>query len=408
MSDHEDETITAENVPPKTIPQITTVTNISTKFPYLKKGEYDIWAMKMQNLISSSDLLCWHIVLKGNSAKSMTTDNDGNLKIRPLITAEEHQQVQREEKARTILLPTLPDEHMGDFYHMIDTKGIWNAIKARVASDTDSQGAVVSADSVIFADGSIPAGTIVAAAVSPSFEIEFALMGLSTEAKWNNSGQNLYKLINSSMSVRTKRGLGLDKYIGEGEMGIDDSVFSIFHTTSDDLEGQPIYNRFASVDHMRKVPPPLIKNYMPPSNIPNIDESHIVYGKKATDSSEIKPNDDSISPSHNYVLFDFSDSYLHLIKDCDLHEQRLVKRHAKGKGIWGRRPKPKPVSTGQPKPVFAGKTKPVSTGKPKPVSAGQPKPVSTRKPKPVYTSKLKPVFTGQPNLVSAGDGLLGP
>nr|GEZ13642.1 ribonuclease H-like domain-containing protein [Tanacetum cinerariifolium] len=113
MSDHEDDTITEENAPPKVVPQVTTVTNISAKFPYLKKGEYDIWARKMQNFISSSDLLCWNIVLKGNSAKSMTTDND-----------EEHLQVQREEKARTILLSALPDEHMGDFYHMIDARDI--------------------------------------------------------------------------------------------------------------------------------------------------------------------------------------------------------------------------------------------------------------------------------------------
>nr|GEZ12608.1 reverse transcriptase domain-containing protein [Tanacetum cinerariifolium] len=89
------QTIQIENAPPKNIPQITTVTNISAKFPYLKKGEYDIWAMKMQNFISSSDLLCWNIVLKGNNAKSMTTDNDGNLKICPPITAEEHQQESR-------------------------------------------------------------------------------------------------------------------------------------------------------------------------------------------------------------------------------------------------------------------------------------------------------------------------
>nr|GEY37811.1 hypothetical protein [Tanacetum cinerariifolium] len=66
----------------------------------------------MQNFISSSDLLCWNIILKGNSAKSMITDNDGNLKIRPPVTAEEHQQVQREKKDRTILLSALPDEHM--------------------------------------------------------------------------------------------------------------------------------------------------------------------------------------------------------------------------------------------------------------------------------------------------------
>nr|GEZ90819.1 ribonuclease H-like domain-containing protein [Tanacetum cinerariifolium] len=38
MSDHEDETINEENAPPKVVPQIITVTNISTKFLYLKKG----------------------------------------------------------------------------------------------------------------------------------------------------------------------------------------------------------------------------------------------------------------------------------------------------------------------------------------------------------------------------------
>nr|GEX90301.1 hypothetical protein [Tanacetum cinerariifolium] len=131
----------------------------------------------------------------------------------------------------------------------------------------------------------------------------------------------------------------------------------------------------------------------------------MVYGKKATDSSEIKTTDDSITHTNDSVLFYFSDRslepstndlkmcdssvecsrpnhsdhdsydsissvsapasesrdtividcarkedfpnvstssietdvkssntfYLHLIKDCDLHEQRLVKRNAKGK-----------------------------------------------------------------------------
>nr|GEW27241.1 xylulose kinase-1 [Tanacetum cinerariifolium] len=96
-------------------------------------------AMKMQNFISSSKLLCWNIILKGNSAKSLTTDNDGNLKIRPPIIAEEHQQLQREEKARTIFLSALPDEHMGDFYHMIDARDIWNAIKARFGGNAESK-----------------------------------------------------------------------------------------------------------------------------------------------------------------------------------------------------------------------------------------------------------------------------
>nr|GEY27887.1 ribonuclease H-like domain, reverse transcriptase, RNA-dependent DNA polymerase [Tanacetum cinerariifolium] len=601
----------------------------------------------------------------GNSVKSMTTDKDGNQKIRPPVTAKEHQQVQREEKARTILFSALPDEHMGDFYHMIDARDIENAIKARfggnaenqkmvamvailllsllllvlylprvpqnqnqneggnteprslenfsmiagikIESDANSEGEVVSADDVIPTGVSVPAGIIAVAVVSLQSETEFAFMGLSTEvsipvtyplccdskykliekdyheqreqlndcmvdlkahkhavksfekhikchqmnqlayeekikvlsyeikensnileyrqklidqatqekqdlmtkldnelanqAKWNNSGKNLYKLIDSSMSVRTKRGLGLDKYIREGELGIDDSKFSIFHTNSGELEGQPIYNTFASIEHMKAVPPPLTGNYMPPSNIPDIDESHMVYRKKATDSSEIKTNDDSISHSYDSVLFDFSNrsstpstnnfqtydssqecsrpihsdhdskasissvsapasesrdtividydkqedfpsvcsietdvksskplcnklgsfnkeghfrkhksdaskscyvcgSYLHLIKDCDFHEQRFAKRNAEGKGILKSRPTGKPINPNRPKPVYAGHPKPVSAGRPNPISAGRPNLISADQP--------NPVSAGKPNTVSAGDGILGP
>nr|GEU75059.1 ribonuclease H-like domain-containing protein [Tanacetum cinerariifolium] len=749
----------------------------------------------LPNFISSSDLLCWNIALKGNSAKSMTTDKDGNLKIRPPVTAEEHQQVQREKKARTILLSALPDEHMGDFYHMIDARDIWNAIKARFGGnvkskkmkksllkqkfeefkiskeegldkgydkmqkilsqmntlkikpdpedvnikflrglppswsgyssssstlsnaafistagssqrklfyqesrndsyggytttlsvssgsssskgsskskcsivddmiysffanheidqqliyedldqinkeefeeydlkhqmamllikvhrfekkhgrkikfngrenarfdkklvkcfnckkmghfsrecraqeprslenfgmlagiklepDADSDGEVVSADDVIPADVFVSDGPVVAAADSPHSETEFAFIDyheqreqlndcvvdlkahkhvvkslekqikchqtnqlayeekiiillyeieeksnileyrqklidqatqekqelmtkldneIANQAKWNNSGTNLYKLIDSSMSVRTKRGLGLDKYIREG-------------------------------------------NYMPPSNIPDIDESQMVYGKKAIDSSEIKTTDDSINHTNDSVLFYFSDrsskpstkdfqtcdssqkcsrpnnsnhdsndsnssvyapasesgdtividcarhedfpsvctssietdvkssntlcnkfgsfnkeshfrkhkslaskscyvcgSYLHLIKDCEFHEQTIAKRIAEGKGILKSRPteKPvnpnrsklvsadrlKPVTAGRPKPVFADRPKPVTAGHPKPVTADRPKPVSADRPKPVTAGRPKPVTVGHPKPLTTG------
>nr|GEY57055.1 putative reverse transcriptase domain-containing protein [Tanacetum cinerariifolium] len=92
-------------------PQITSVTSLSAKFPYLKKG---------------------------NSQKNITLDTEGNIIIVPLVIVEEHMQVQREEKARTMLLIALPDEHMGDFYHMIDAKQIWSAIKARFGGNTES------------------------------------------------------------------------------------------------------------------------------------------------------------------------------------------------------------------------------------------------------------------------------
>ncbi|GKA74659.1 ribonuclease H-like domain-containing protein, partial [Tanacetum coccineum] len=90
-------------------PQITTVTNTNAKFPYLKRPQ------------------------------ESTKDSNGNIKICPPVSAEEHLAVQRETKARTTLLTALPDDHMGDFYHLDDAKEIWLAIKARALPPSWSQ-----------------------------------------------------------------------------------------------------------------------------------------------------------------------------------------------------------------------------------------------------------------------------
>nr|GEZ62548.1 retrovirus-related Pol polyprotein from transposon TNT 1-94 [Tanacetum cinerariifolium] len=224
----------------------------------------------------------------------------------------------------------------------------------------------------------------------------------------------------------------------------------------------------------------------------------MVYGKKDTDSSKIKTNDDSFSHSNDFVLFDFSDrssepstndlqtcdssvecsrpnksdhnfndsissifapasesrdtividcdkqkdfpsvctrrietdvkssktlcnkfgsfnkesyfrkhkfvaskscyvcgSYLHLIKDCDLHEQRFAKRNAEGKGILGRRPTRKPVNLNRPTPVSTGQQKPVSAGHQNPVFA-------------VSAGEATLACNSIPLSVSTGDGILGP
>nr|GEV90603.1 hypothetical protein [Tanacetum cinerariifolium] len=245
------------------------------------------------------------------------------------------------------------------------------------------------------------------------------------------------------MSVRTKRGLGLDKYIGEGELGIDDSNISIFHTTSDDLEGQPIYNRssnpstndFQTCDSSQECSRPNHSDHDSNDSIFSISapasessDTIVIDCARQEDFPSVCPSSIETDVKSSKTLCNkfgsfnkgshfrkhkscyVCGSYLHLIKDCDLHEQRLVKRHAKGKGILGRRPTGKPVSPNKPKPVSAGKPKPVSAvsaGRPKLVSAGCPKPVSVGRPKPVSAGCPKPVSTGQPKLVFAGAGILG-
>ena len=107
-----------------------TLTSSNAKFPYLKKDEYEIWAMKMQNWITNSDFNLWNVILNGNSLKKTGKDPDGNITIFPPTTAEEVITVQGENKARTIVLQAIPDDHMGDFHYLDDAKDIWLAIKA--------------------------------------------------------------------------------------------------------------------------------------------------------------------------------------------------------------------------------------------------------------------------------------
>ncbi|GJT12681.1 hypothetical protein Tco_0859723, partial [Tanacetum coccineum] len=47
--------------------------------------------------------------------------------------------VQRETKARTILLQSLPEDHMADFYHLDDARDIWLAVKARFGGNDESK-----------------------------------------------------------------------------------------------------------------------------------------------------------------------------------------------------------------------------------------------------------------------------
>ncbi|GKA00922.1 hypothetical protein Tco_0673587 [Tanacetum coccineum] len=112
----------------------------NAKFPYLKKDEYETWAMKMEYWIMNTDHNLWNIVLQGNSRKRTGRDPRGNIMILPPVTVEEQIAVQREIKARTILLQSLPEDHMADFHHLDDAKDIWLAVKARFRGNEEFKG----------------------------------------------------------------------------------------------------------------------------------------------------------------------------------------------------------------------------------------------------------------------------
>nr|GEV51556.1 hypothetical protein [Tanacetum cinerariifolium] len=177
-------------------------------------------------------------------------------------------------------------------------RDIWNAVKARFGGNAKSKKmrkSMLKQEFLEFRTGD--AG-------------EFAHMGVTSETtkkelhtkldnnlvqteKWRNSSKNLFKLIDSSVSVITKVGLGFTNCIIKNELGWDDSAFSVFTTNSEDVEGRPIFHMFAKTDSMKDVPPPLTGDYTSLSDHTDLDESQMSYGTKFSTSCEPKyvPND---------------------------------------------------------------------------------------------------------------------
>ncbi|GJS21274.1 ribonuclease H-like domain-containing protein [Tanacetum coccineum] len=126
--------------PPQQTPTQQAPHTVSTiKLPILKKGEYDIWAMKMEHYLSHTDYPIWEVIQKGNGPVSVSTDTNGVIKVLPPKTAEEILARERERKARTTLLMALPEDHLAKFHKMTDAKEMWDAIKSRFGGNDESK-----------------------------------------------------------------------------------------------------------------------------------------------------------------------------------------------------------------------------------------------------------------------------
>ncbi|GJU68837.1 hypothetical protein Tco_1255096 [Tanacetum coccineum] len=125
-----------ENPPPPPPPstqqtptQQTPHTVSTIKLPILKKGEYDIWAMKMEHYLAHIDYPIWEVIQNGNGPVSVITDTSGQIKILPPKTGEEIVARERERKARTTLLMAIPKDHLAKFHKMTDANA-----KAQIGS----------------------------------------------------------------------------------------------------------------------------------------------------------------------------------------------------------------------------------------------------------------------------------
>nr|GEW72991.1 xylulose kinase-1 [Tanacetum cinerariifolium] len=111
----------------------------NASYPFLSKYVNDPYASLEQLLSKKPESLCSNPSYNWNSKKSIGRDSKGEIIILPPVSFEEHVAVQRETKARTLLLQFLPEDHMADFHHLDDAREIWLAVKVRFGGNEESK-----------------------------------------------------------------------------------------------------------------------------------------------------------------------------------------------------------------------------------------------------------------------------
>ncbi|GJT35624.1 putative ribonuclease H-like domain-containing protein [Tanacetum coccineum] len=236
-------------------------------------------AMKMEYWIMNSDHNLWNIVLNGNSRKKTGRDPKGNIMILPPVSGEEHIAPKRDKtkpdneiaihevsKALPLLGHRWPSllrlsggldylcfddlDHnsriiLSDLIRLgkLDLGGIRHQMANAIflLEFTDLKRKLEETDDML---------QVCFCAVSNA-AAEFALIGLSSQVKleeskerfdkWKESSKNLDKLINSSMSFRSKFGLGFGETFRSDEV-FDPSAPSILKPHPEDVEGIPLYD----------------------------------------------------------------------------------------------------------------------------------------------------------------------
>ncbi|GJW80005.1 putative ribonuclease H-like domain-containing protein [Tanacetum coccineum] len=114
----------------------TTQTNDAAKLPLLKKGEYEMCRLRIEQYFQIQDYALWDVIENVNSFKPTTrtttnVDGTSTSMIPGAVTTEEKTQTKNDVKARSMLLMALPNEHLLTFNQYKDAKTLFDAIQTR-------------------------------------------------------------------------------------------------------------------------------------------------------------------------------------------------------------------------------------------------------------------------------------
>nr|GEU37536.1 putative ribonuclease H-like domain-containing protein [Tanacetum cinerariifolium] len=90
----------------------------SVKLSILKKGEYTLWSMRMEQYLTNTDYGLWQVIMNGDEPVKTTRDENGVETKVPLKTAQAILARQIERKAKSIMLLAIPDEYQLRFLQL--------------------------------------------------------------------------------------------------------------------------------------------------------------------------------------------------------------------------------------------------------------------------------------------------
>ncbi|GKA14730.1 hypothetical protein Tco_0694376 [Tanacetum coccineum] len=331
-----------ENPPPPTQPQKQAPHTVSTiKLPILKKGEYDIWAMKMEHYLSHTDYPIWEVIQKGNMVCSpLKVANQKFIRLYLLLGSQSTTYKWKTLQSYTDELmysffanqsssPQLDHEdleqldefdleemdlkwqvamilmRLKNFYKKTDKRNQEN--RRRDAGNTGYKakdngrrpGKQEEPKALVTLDGEGVDWT----GHAEDEQENFALMAYS------NSGSD------TKMCVRRNPGLGNGDQVHE----VPTPMIRTIHCLQDMIE-----NPISSIETLESMPEPVVvepKVVSQPkvwSDAPIIEE----YESDSDDEYVIEPSKEQEKPPS----FRFVNLFSHLIRDYDFHEKRMAKQ----------------------------------------------------------------------------------
>ncbi|GKE02497.1 hypothetical protein Tco_1390480 [Tanacetum coccineum] len=109
------------------------------KIPIIRKGEYDIWSMRMRQYISHTDHNLWDVIVNGDlEEEPAPTTGETSDPLAPK-TAKQLAARRNQERVKSILLLAIPDEYLLKFHNVADAKSLLEAIKSRFGGNVESK-----------------------------------------------------------------------------------------------------------------------------------------------------------------------------------------------------------------------------------------------------------------------------